>query len=78
MAFLELNIYNGSLGTQQQVNVIIPQSSVNGEIGISNKDCADEFHGYKCLYLLHGLSDNHSIWLRRTSIATKEMYIDMQ
>ena len=64
MAFLELNIYSESLGTQQQVYVIMPQTSTNGEIGIGNQN----FTGHKCLYLLHGLSDNHSIWLRRTSI----------
>ena len=64
MAFLELNIYSESLGTQQQVYVIMPQAKTNGEIGIGNQANA----GYKCLYLLHGLSDNHSIWMRRTSI----------
>ena len=64
MAFLELNIYSESLGTQQQVYVIMPQPSTQGEIGIGNQGDT----GHKCLYLLHGLSDNHSIWLRRTSI----------
>ena len=64
MAFLELNIYSESLGTQQQVYVIMPQPSTQGEIGIGNQGGT----GHKCLYLLHGLSDNHSIWLRRTSI----------
>lgn len=68
MAFIELNIYSSSLGTQQQVYVIIPQSNVNGEIGIENKCECNKSRGHKSLYLLHGLSDNHSIWLRRTSI----------
>lgn len=62
MAFIELNIYSQSLGTQQQVYVIIPQ----GEIGTKNSD--NKYSGYKSLYLLHGLSDNHTTWLRRTSI----------
>lgn len=66
MALLELSIYSEALGTQQQVYVIMPQERVQGEIGIDNK--AKERESYKCLYLLHGLSDNHSIWLRRTSI----------
>lgn len=65
MAFLELNIFSESLETQQQVYVIVPQSGTKGEIGIENKGKNSK---YKSLYLLHGLSDNHSSWLRRTSI----------
>ncbi len=65
MALCELNFFSESLGTQQTINVIIPQREVDGEIGISN---AENSGKYKCLYLLHGLSDNHTIWLRRTSI----------
>lgn len=64
MAFLELNIFSESLGTHQVVNVVMPQGSTNGEIGIGNGSSGST----KCLYLLHGLSDNHSIWLRRTSV----------
>ncbi len=64
MAFMELNIFSESLGTQQVVYVVMPQSSTNGEIGIGNGSGSNT----KCLYLLHGLSDNHSIWLRRTSV----------
>ncbi len=63
MALLELNIFSEALGTQQQVYVIMPQASTRGEIGIKNNN-----EGQKCLYLLHGLSDNHSIWIRRTAI----------
>lgn len=65
MALAELNFYSESLGTQQTVNVIIPQRNASGEIGIENGGAAEK---YKCLYLLHGLSDNQTIWLRRTSI----------
>ena len=56
MAFCELKIFSESLGVETTVNVIIPQKlNMNGE-------------KHKCLYLLHGLSDDHSIWMRRTSI----------
>lgn len=65
MALAELNIYSESLGTQQTVYVVIPQRQTSGEIGIENGGGTGK---YKCLYLLHGLSDNHTIWLRRTSI----------
>ena len=65
MAFANLKFYSESLGMQTEVYVVIPQQSSKGEIGIENNAKQEK---YKCLYLLHGLSDDHSIWLRRTSI----------
>lgn len=65
MAWSELHIFSESLGMQTTVNVIIPQRSTGGEIGVSNNAKEEK---YKCLYLLHGLSDDQSIWHRRTSI----------
>lgn len=64
MAFLELNVYSEALGMQTQVYVCMPQKNNRGEIGIGNAETDKP----KCLYLLHGLSDDHTIWLRRTSI----------
>lgn len=65
MALIELKFYSQMLGMQTEAYVVVPQKSTSGEIGIKGKSDGDE---YKCLYLLHGLSDDHSIWLRRTSI----------
>ena len=65
MALFELEIFSQSLGMQTEVYVVIPQKFTTGEIGVDSKKQREE---YKCLYLLHGLSDDHSIWLRRTSI----------
>lgn len=65
MAFCEVHIFSEALGVQTTVNVVIPQRSTAGEIGIGGKSNTEK---YKCLYLLHGLSDDHTIWLRRTSI----------
>lgn len=65
MAFIELHVYSESLGMQTTVNVIIPQKSTAGEIGMSGGIKSER---YKSLYLLHGLSDDHTIWMRRTSI----------
>ena len=65
MAFMDFKFYSESLGMQTEVYVVMPQRSSAGEIGIENKAEAKK---YKCLYLLHGLSDDHTIWLRRTSI----------
>ena len=90
MAFINLKFYSEALGMQTEVYVVIPQKQTNGEIGVTTKAQDTK---YKCLYLLHGLSDDHSIWLRRTSIeryaseygicvvmpaAAKSFYTDMK
>ena len=62
---MNLKFYSEALGMQTEVYVVIPQRQTSGEIGVATKA---EDKKYKCLYLLHGLSDDHSIWLRRTSI----------
>ncbi len=65
MAYIQLHVFSSSLGMQTEVAVIIPQKGTVGEIGIAGQANVQQ---YKTLYLLHGLSDDHSIWLRRTSI----------
>ena len=65
MALIELKFFSQMLGMQTEAYVVIPQKSTNGEIGIKGNGSGKD---YKCLYLLHGLSDDHTIWLRRTSI----------
>lgn len=65
MAFCQLNLFSEALRVQTTVNVIVPQQSTSGEIGVENNAKSEK---YKCLYLLHGLSDDHTIWMRRTSI----------
>lgn len=66
MAFITLKFFSETLKIQSEVSVIIPQKSAAGEIGVSSGVGGDG--KYKCLYLLHGLSDDHTIWARRTSI----------
>ncbi len=63
MAFLELNYHSDALKMGVTVNVILPEKAKT-VIGMK----ADGEGTYKTLYLLHGLSDDHSIWMRRTSI----------
>ncbi len=53
------------LGMHTEVSVVMPQKSTKGEIGLNQNTNNNE---YKCLYLLHGLSDDNTTWLRRTSI----------
>ena len=54
------------------MNVILPQTvRTAGLIGVDSADVGDAT--YPVLYLLHGMSDDHTIWSRRTSI---ERYAD--
>ena len=46
------------------VDVIIPENQKSA-IGVT---AAERGKTYKTLYLLHGLSDDHTVWMRRTSI----------
>lgn len=64
MAFLEVNFFSDVLGMCMSMNVILPQKTF-GNIGITEGE-AGEY--YPTLYLLHGMSDDHTIWMRRTSI----------
>ena len=61
MALLNWNFDSQTLGISASANVVLPQSAVE--------------RGKKLpvLYLLHGLSDDHTIWQRRTSI---ERYVE--
>ena len=63
MAFLELHYRSDALRQGVTVNVLLPEAAKN-TIGM---DC-DGSETYKTLYLFHGLSDDHTTWMRRTSI----------
>ena len=65
MALIDVKFYSEALGMQTEAYVVLPQKDTAGEIGIA-QNASDK--KYPVLYLLHGLSDDHSIWLRRTSI----------
>lgn len=62
MAYFQCDFNSEVLGAQTSMNVIIPQNY-----------SADKNYKYPVMYLLHGLSDDHTIWMRRTSI---ERYVD--
>lgn len=65
MALITFQHFSESLGMQMEALVVIPQKKTSSEIGVATNTQQGK---YKCLYLLHGLSDDHTIWLRRTSI----------
>ncbi len=64
MALIQCSFFSDALGLSTTMNVILPQKS-SKLVGMQTE--AGE-RKYPTLYLLHGLSDDHSIWLRRTSI----------
>ena len=63
MAFLQVQCFSKALNVQTTVNVILPEPMQG--IGI---EAAGRDEPPKALYLLHGYSDDHSIWMRRTSV----------
>ncbi len=65
MAFIDLGIYSEALGMQTSVKIVVPQKLTRGEIGVTTGETREKL---RTLYLLHGLSDDDTIWLRRTSI----------
>ena len=69
MALFHVDFSSAALGMCVQMDVILPQKPT-GLIGINPKETSGK---YPTLYLLHGMSDDHTIWQRRTSI---ERYAD--
>ena len=63
MAFLDVHFHSDALGRSVAVNVILPENA-GSVIGMDAKDTQT----VKTVYLLHGLTDDHTTWLRRSSI----------
>ena len=64
MALLHVDFFSDALGMCTAMDVILPEKT-RGQIGMEGQ--AGEGR-WKTLYLLHGMSDDHTIWQRRTSI----------
>lgn len=64
MALIQCQFYSEVLGLSTSMNVILPQAT-RSQIGMEGKQGTGP---HPTLYLLHGLSDDDSTWLRRTSI----------
>ena len=64
MAFIKCDFYSETLGISTEFAAILPQNTTT-QIGMSGKETSGKA---PVLYLLHGMSDDHTIWLRRTSI----------
>jgi S-formylglutathione hydrolase FrmB len=61
MIYSEIDYLSGSLGMHTRALVLIPQDRSRAVYG-KNGDA------FRVMYLLHGLSDDETIWMRRTSI----------
>ena len=63
MALLEATVHAQTLNREVDFLVILPENTA-GMIGVNSVESAC----CPTLYLLHGMSDDHTIWLRRTCI----------
>ncbi len=71
MALIQCDFHSDVLELACSMNVILPQRTTTSQIGLIGKarQARDpDFPGHPTLWLLHGMSDDHTIWLRRTSI----------
>ena len=64
MALMHVDFFSDVLGMCVNMDVIIPQRT-KGQIGMEGMAADGQ---YKTMYLLHGMSDDQTIWQRRTSI----------
>jgi S-formylglutathione hydrolase FrmB len=64
MAFINCDFFSESLGLSTSMSVILPQQT-KAQIGMAGTVHAAK---HPTLFLLHGLSDDHTVWMRRTSI----------
>lgn len=69
MALLHVDFFSEVLGMCMNMDVILPQRA-RGQIGMEGTKNDGK---YPTMYLLHGMSDDHTIWQRRTSI---ERYVN--
>ena len=64
MALLHVDFFSEVLEKCTSMDVILPQNTKN-QIGLKGNARNGK---YKTAYLLHGMSDDQTIWQRRTSI----------
>jgi S-formylglutathione hydrolase FrmB len=66
MALVHCHFFSQTLGRMTALSALLPEPGPDG-------DEPGEPVRYPTLYLLHGLSDDHTVWLRRTSL---ERYLE--
>jgi putative tributyrin esterase len=70
MALIDCKFFSETLGMCSSMRVILPETTERriGSVGVSRAAGGASFRGHPRLWLLHGLSDDESIWSRLTSI----------
>ncbi len=63
MALLHVAFHSVTLRMEMRMDVVLPEDA-RGQIGMDSRRRAV----CPTLYLLHGMSDDHTIWQRRTAI----------
>ena len=63
---MRCEFFSDALGVQTAMTVLLPQAASAAQIGVGS--AGGTGGDFPVLYLLHGLSDDDTIWLRRTSI----------
>lgn len=64
MALIHCDFFSEVLGLSMSMNAILPQDTRH-QVGMVGRTLPGK---KPCLYLLHGLSDDHTTWIRRTAI----------
>ncbi len=64
MALINCDFYSDTLGLSTSMSVILPQQPKT-QIGLNS---VADYANPRVLYLLHGLSDDNTAWIRNTSI----------
>jgi S-formylglutathione hydrolase FrmB len=69
MALIDCKFFSETLGMSSSMRVILPETTQAriGDVGVSRARQA-AFQGHPTLYLLHGMSDDETIWTRSTSV----------
>jgi putative tributyrin esterase len=69
MALIDCKFFSETLGMCSSLRVILPETTERriGDSGVSRAG-RPEFRGHPTLFLLHGMSDDETIWTRSTSL----------
>lgn len=65
MALLHVNFFSDVLGLSMNMDVLLPQQTGRGQAGGEGVGKGGK---RKTMYLLHGMSDDHTMWQRMSSI----------
>lgn len=69
MALIDCKFFSETLGMCSSMRVILPETTERriGDVNVS-RESQPAFRGHPTLFLLHGLSDDETIWSRSTSV----------